>query len=84
MSARWWARKTLTNYAQKSNSNSTAMAKSKVNQRHPPAGGDSRENRTFAGSARRAVRGCAPYKLPADKYDTWADVVVNFSLKDML
>lgn len=48
------------------------------------SGGDSRENRTFAGSARRAVRGCAPYKLPADKYETWADVVVNFSLKDML
>ena len=27
---------------------------------------------------------CAPYKLPADKYETWADVTVNFSLADML
>ena len=48
------------------------------------SGGDSRTNRTFAGSAKRAVMGCAPYTLPADKYEDWADVVVNFSLKDML
>lgn len=48
------------------------------------SGSDSRTNRTFAGSARRAVIGCAPYRLPADKYENWADVVVNFSLKDML
>ncbi|MFD0915294.1 hypothetical protein ACFQ14_02630 [Pseudahrensia aquimaris] len=47
-------------------------------------GGDNRLNRTFAGGARRAVMSCAPYRLPADKYDTWSDVVVNFSLKDML
>ncbi len=47
-------------------------------------GGSSRSNRTFAGSARRAVMRCAPYDLPRDKYEDWADVVVNFSLKDML
>lgn len=47
-------------------------------------GGSKRTNRTFAGSAKRAVVGCAPYELPADKYEDWADVVVNFSLKDML
>ena len=48
------------------------------------SGGSKRSNRTFAGSARRAVIGCAPYQLPQDKYEDWADVVVNFSLKDML
>jgi len=47
-------------------------------------GGNARANRTFAGSARRAVIRCAPYQLPADKYETWADVAVNFSLADML
>ena len=48
------------------------------------SGGTSGTNRTFAGSAKRAVVGCAPYQLPADKFEDWADVVVNFSLKDML
>ena len=48
-------------------------------------GGDSaRARRAFARSALRAVKRCAPYKLPADKYETWADVTVNFSLADML
>ncbi|MEL6968220.1 MAG: hypothetical protein AAGM04_12640 [Pseudomonadota bacterium] len=47
-------------------------------------GGNARANRTFAGGARRAVIGCAPYRLPADKYETWSEVVVNFSLADML
>ena len=48
------------------------------------SGGTGRTERTFAGSARRAVIRCAPYRLPADKYETWSDVVVNFSLRDML
>ena len=48
------------------------------------SGGTARTERTFGGSARRAVIRCAPYKLPADKYDTWGEVVVNFSLRDML
>ena len=48
-------------------------------------GGDSaRARRAFARSALRAVKRCAPYKLPAEKYETWADVTVNFSLADML
>ncbi len=48
------------------------------------SGSDATTNRTFAGGARRAVQRCAPYKLPAEKYETWADVTVNFSLADML
>jgi len=48
------------------------------------SGGNSRANRTFAGGARRAVIRCAPYNLPAEKYETWSEVVVNFSLADML
>lgn len=48
-------------------------------------GGDSaRARRAFAASALRAVKRCAPYNLPAEKYETWADVTVNFSLADML
>ena len=48
-------------------------------------GGDSaRARRAFARSALRAVKRCAPYKLPAEKYETWADVTINFSLADML
>ncbi|MFZ1813987.1 MAG: cell envelope integrity protein TolA [Rhizobiaceae bacterium] len=46
-------------------------------------GGESGARRAFAGSARRAVLKCAPYQLPADKYDTWADVVVNFDPSQM-
>lgn len=48
------------------------------------SGSDATTNRTFAGGARRAVQRCAPYRLPAEKYETWADVTVNFSLADML
>ncbi len=39
--------------------------------------------RTAAESAVRAVQKCAPFNLPADKYDTWAEVVVNFDPSDM-
>lgn len=48
------------------------------------SGSDAGMNRTFKNSVRRAVISCAPYRLPADKYENWADVVFNFSLKDML
>jgi colicin import membrane protein len=34
-------------------------------------------------SALRAVRRCAPYILPADKYDAWKQVKVTFDPKDM-
>ena len=39
--------------------------------------------RTAAESAVRAVSKCAPFNLPADKYETWAEVVVNFDPSDM-
>lgn len=47
------------------------------------SGGDLGSQRAFAGSAKRAVQQCAPYSLPKDKYDTWAEVVVNFDASDM-
>lgn len=49
-------------------------------------GGSSKTaQRAFGGSVKRAIAKCAPFsELPADKYETWADVVVNFSLADML
>ena len=34
-------------------------------------------------SAMRAVRRCAPYNLPADKYDAWRQVKVTFDPRDM-
>jgi colicin import membrane protein len=46
-------------------------------------GGGDGIKRAAAESARRAVLQCAPYNLPADKYDAWADVVVNFDPSDM-
>ena len=46
-------------------------------------GGESGARRAFSGSARRAVMKCAPYSLPADKYETWAEVVVNFDPSQM-
>ncbi len=39
--------------------------------------------RTAAESAVRAVQKCAPFNLPADKYETWAEVVVNFDPSEM-
>lgn len=41
-------------------------------------GGNDGVGRAAADSARRAVIVCSPYQLPADKYDAWQDVVVNF------
>ncbi len=46
-------------------------------------GGDAGVGRAAAESALRAVQRCAPYTLPRDKYDTWADVIVTFDPRDM-
>lgn len=42
--------------------------------------------RAAADSARRAVqhRRCTPLKLPADKYDQWKDMVMDFNPADMV
>lgn len=40
--------------------------------------------RVAAESALRAVRRCAPYQLPPDKYDTWRDIRVTFDPRQML
>ncbi|ESR26175.1 hypothetical protein [Lutibaculum baratangense] len=37
-----------------------------------------------AEAARRAVISCQPYHLPAEKYDLWREVNVNFDPRDML
>ncbi|WP_136660922.1 hypothetical protein [Nitratireductor sp. XY-223] len=42
------------------------------------SGGAANIRRVLSGDARRAVLRCAPYDLPTEKYETWADVVVNF------
>lgn len=46
-------------------------------------GGGSGVQRAAAESARRAVARCAPYNLPADKYEAWADVIVHFDPSEM-
>jgi colicin import membrane protein len=46
-------------------------------------GGTSGVERAAAESARRAVSRCAPYTLPAEKYEAWADVIVNFDPREM-
>lgn len=46
-------------------------------------GGASGVQRAAAEAARRAVVRCSPYTLPADKYDAWADVIVNFDPSEM-
>ena len=45
--------------------------------------GGSGVQRAAAEAARRAVLSCAPYNLPADKYDTWQNVKVNFDPQDL-
>ncbi|MBV6658991.1 MAG: cell envelope integrity protein TolA, partial [Devosiaceae bacterium] len=37
-----------------------------------------------ADSALRAVRRCAPYSLPFEKYAAWQNVIVNFDPREML
>ncbi len=47
------------------------------------AGGAYAQN--FAEGAVRAIRQCKPYDfLPADKYGSWRDVTLNFSLREMM
>ncbi|MBC8716687.1 MULTISPECIES: hypothetical protein [Brucella/Ochrobactrum group] len=46
-------------------------------------GGADGVGRAAAESARRAVARCAPYNLPADKYDSWSEVIVNFDPSEM-
>lgn len=47
------------------------------------SGGSDGTRGTLAGSARRAVLQAQPYQLPAEKYDTWSDVIVNFDPSQM-
>ena len=47
------------------------------------SGGSDAAQRTLSGSALRAVLRCAPYSLPAEKYETWSEVVVNFDPSQM-
>ena len=48
------------------------------------SGGRSSFHRAAADSAARAVWQCQPYNLPARKYDTWKDMILNFNPRDML
>ncbi len=40
--------------------------------------------RAAADSARRAILRCQPYQLPAEKFETWRDVVVTFDPREMI
>jgi colicin import membrane protein len=46
-------------------------------------GGSGGVERAAAEAARRAVARCSPYNLPADKYETWAEVIVHFDPSEM-
>lgn len=48
------------------------------------SGTDRSTKATLAVRVRSAIQECAPYELPQEKFDTWSDMVVNFSLGDML
>ena len=48
------------------------------------SGGRSSFHRAAADSAARAVWQCQPYNLPARKYDTSKDMILNFNPRDML
>ncbi len=48
-----------------------------------PAGGESYA-RAAVDAARRAIYSCAPYQLPPDRYQQWADVTFNFSPRDFV
>lgn len=47
------------------------------------SGGGTGVRRVAAESARRAVLQCAPYDLPGDKYEAWAEVIVHFDPSEM-
>jgi colicin import membrane protein len=38
----------------------------------------------FSEGAIRAAQECEPYSLPPEKYAVWKDIVLNFSLRDMM
>lgn len=40
--------------------------------------------RTAAESAMRAIRRCAPFKMPAEKYSGWRELDLNFDPREML
>jgi len=42
-----------------------------------PAGGDAKDQEVISRQAQAALVKCAPFKLPADKYDQWHDVTIN-------
>ncbi|SKA14422.1 hypothetical protein [Consotaella salsifontis] len=46
-------------------------------------GGGSGVERAAAEAALRAVRRCSPYNLPADKYQAWSEVTLNFDPSEM-
>ncbi len=46
-------------------------------------GGGSGAEVAAAEALRRAVMKCAPYNLPAEKYDTWSEVEVSFDLSKL-
>ena len=47
-------------------------------------GGSSAMERAAGEAALRAVIRCSPYTLPAEKYDTWSEVLLNFDPSQML
>ncbi|MBO6543811.1 MAG: hypothetical protein JJ939_12740 [Alphaproteobacteria bacterium] len=40
--------------------------------------------RAAAESALRAIRRCAPFRMPADKYSSWQEIDLNFDPREML
>jgi len=46
-------------------------------------GGGTPIERAASEAALRAVIRCAPYQLPAEKYDTWSEVILNFDPQEM-
>jgi colicin import membrane protein len=48
-----------------------------------PVNSQNAQSQPAAQSALRAVRACAPLKLPAALYGLWKDMVVNFDPRDM-
>ena len=40
--------------------------------------------RVAADAAVRAVNQCAPFDMPGEKFDAWAEVIVNFDPRFML
>ena len=77
------ARPTPATCASRSSSSSTAPARIEGSPEIISGGGSAGVERAAAEAARRAVSRCAPYNLPADKYEAWADVIVNFDPSEM-